>query len=139
MANWWWFTKLHRAVYRASGGRLGTRMLGLEMCLLTTRGRKSGLERTIPLACFPRGDDVVVVASNNGQDRDPLWWRNLQAHPEARVRIGARERRMRAHPATPEEREELLPWLELRNPFLTRHERKTSREIPIVILRPAEP
>jgi F420H(2)-dependent quinone reductase len=136
MANWWWFSKLHRAVYRASGGRLGTRLLSLDMCLLTTRGRKSGLERTVPLACFARGDEVIVVASNNGQDRHPIWFLNLEAHPEARVRLGRRERRMRAHVATPAERAELWSWLEQRQRFLPHHQEQTRREIPVVVLRP---
>lgn len=138
MANWWWFTRLHRAVYRASGGRLGARLLGLDMCLLTTRGRRSGRERTVPLACFPRDDEVVLVASNNGQDRHPTWLLNLEATPDVRVRLGVRERAMRAHVATPEEREALWPWLRERNRFLEPHQRATDRSIPIVILRPAD-
>jgi deazaflavin-dependent oxidoreductase (nitroreductase family) len=108
--------------------------MGLDMCLLTTRGRKSGLERTIPLVCFPRGDEVIVIASNNGQDRNPTWWLNLQANPVARVRLGRSERRMRARLATPEQRAELWPWLKERNPFLERHQRSTTREIPVIVL-----
>jgi deazaflavin-dependent oxidoreductase (nitroreductase family) len=134
VANWLWFSRVHRAVYRASGGRLGARLMGLDMCLLTTRGRKSGLERTIPLVCFPRGDEVIVIASNNGQDRNPTWWLNLQANPVARVRLGRSERRMRARLATPEQRAELWPWLKERNPFLERHQRSTTREIPVIVL-----
>ena len=136
MANWLWFSRVHRAVYRASGGRLGARLMGLDMCLLTTRGRKSGLERTVPLVCFPRGDEVIVIASNNGQDRNPTWWLNLQANPEVRVRLGRSERRMRARCATPEQRAELWPWLKERNPFLERHARSTTREIPVIVLTP---
>ena len=60
MGNWEWFTKFHRAVYRRSGGRLGAKLMGLHMVLLTTTGRKSGRPRTIPLACFPDIDSAAA-------------------------------------------------------------------------------
>ena len=78
MANWAWVTKVHRAIYQKTDGRVGARLAGLPMCLLTTVGRKSGLPRTLPLACFPDGDDLIIVASNNGQEHDPAWWLNLR-------------------------------------------------------------
>ena len=139
MANWQWFTKLHRAAYRASGGRIGARLAGLDMLLLTSVGRTSGLERTIPLACFRTGDDWIVVASNNGQDRHPGWYLNLQKNPDARVRIGREERRVRAIVAEGEERARLWPWLRRENPMYAKYEQNTKREIPVVILRPADP
>ena len=139
MANWQWFTKLHRSAYRASGGRIGARLAGLDMLLLTSVGRTSGLERTIPLACFRTGDDWIVVASNNGQDRHPGWYLNLQKNPDARVRIGREERRVRAIVAEGEERARLWPWLRQENPMYAKYEQNTKREIPVVILRSAEP
>lgn len=137
MANWEWFTKLHRAVYRKTGGRIGARIGGTDMLLLTTTGRKTGLERTIPLACYPRGDDIVIVASNNGQDRHPGWWLNLQKNPDAKVRFGREDRRMRAREATGEERDRLWPWLVEQMPRYAQYEQKTSRLIPVVVLENA--
>ena len=139
MAHWQWFTKLHRAAYRATGGRIGSRLAGIDMLLLTSIGRTSGLERTIPLACFRTGDDWIVVASNNGQDRHPGWYLNLQKNPDARVRIGREERRVRAIVAEGEERARLWPWLRQENPMYAKYEQNTKREIPVVILRSAEP
>jgi deazaflavin-dependent oxidoreductase (nitroreductase family) len=135
MANWKWFTRLHRAVYRATGGRIGARLAGIDMLLLTTVGRTSGRERTIPLACYPKDDDLIVVASNNGQEHHPGWWLNLERHPEAVVRHGREEFRVRAIPAEGEERERLWPWVKRENPMYARYEQKTSREIPVVTLR----
>lgn len=135
MANWAWFTRFHRAVYRKTNGRIGARLAGLPMCLLTTTGRKSGLPRTLPLACFPHGDDLIVVASNNGQDHDPAWWLNLQERPEAEVQFGRERRHMTAARATPEEHARLWPWLKQRNFAFARYDGRTEREIPIVILR----
>ena len=139
MANWQWFTKLHRAAYRASGGRIGARLAGLDMLLLTSVGRTSGLERTIPLACFRNGDDWIIVASNNGKDQHPGWYLNLQKNPKARMRIGREERRVRAIVAEGEERARLWPWLRRENPMYAKYEQNTKREIPVVILRPADP
>ncbi len=135
MANWSWFTKLHRAVYEKTDGRLMARLAGIDMLLLTTTGRKSGAKRTLPLACFRDGDTLVIVASNNGQDHDPAWWLNLKARPEAEVRLGRERFRARAELATGSERERLWPWLEQRNPAYRRYAGKTSREIPVVVLR----
>jgi deazaflavin-dependent oxidoreductase (nitroreductase family) len=137
MANWGWFSQAHRAVYRRSGGRIGRRMMGIPMLLLTTVGRRSGIERTTPLACFQDGEDLVVVASNNGQEHDPAWWLNLQANPRARVQLGREERAVLAERTTPEKYARLWPLLKQGNPSYRRYERQTQREIPVVVLRPA--
>ena len=136
MASWSFVGRIHRAVYRATGGRLGARLAGLDMLLLTTRGRRSGQLRTQPLACFRDGDRFVVVASNGGQDRHPAWFLNLEACADARIRIGRRELAVRAEAAAGEERERLWPWLQQRNPPYARYARRTERRIPVVILRP---
>ena len=139
MANWSGFTKLHRAVYEKTDGRLMARLLGIDMLLLTTTGRKSGEPRTLPLACFRDGDDLVVVASNNGQHRPPAWWLNLQTKPEARVRFGRDVFDVRAEEATGAERARLWPWLKQQNPHYAKYEQKTDREIPVVVLKRVAP
>ena len=63
--------------------------------LLTTIGRRSGEKRTLPLIYVNDGDALVVIASNGGRPRHPTWFLNLQAHPEAEVRIGPETRRVR--------------------------------------------
>jgi len=137
MANWDWFGRIHRAVYRASGGRVGARLAGLDMLLLTTTGRKSGEPRTQPLACFADGDDWVVVASNGGQDHHPAWFLNLEACPDAHIQVGSEQRAVRAQVAEGAERARLWPWLVERNPIYGRYAKRTGRRIPVVVLRPA--
>ena len=137
MSNWTLFTKLHRAIYTRTGGRLGSKLMGMHMLLLTTTGRKSGLPRTLPLACFPDGDDLVVVGSNNGQAQHPAWFMNLQQDPEARIHFGRDERRVRAEVATGEERARLWTWLVDQNSMYAKYEKRTTREIPVVVLRPS--
>jgi len=127
-------TRIHSAVYRWSGGRLGARLAGIPMLLLTTRGRKSGLHRTIPLAYLAHGNDFIVVASNGGQEVDPAWWRNLKEHPEAEVQVGRETFRARAREAGPEERAHLWPLLTQANPAWESYEKSTKRRIPVVVL-----
>ncbi|MBW2448140.1 MAG: nitroreductase family deazaflavin-dependent oxidoreductase [Deltaproteobacteria bacterium] len=136
MANWGFIGTIHRGIYRATGGRVGARLAGLDMLLLTTTGRKSGEPRTQPLACFAEGENWIVVASNNGQDKHPAWFLNLEAKPEAQIQIGRADRAVQAHVAEGEERERLWPWLKERNPAYAGYERKTERRIPVVVLRP---
>ena len=132
-----WAIRMHEALYRWTGGRLGGRMGPLPTLLLTTTGRKSGAPRTIPLSSFPAGARLVVVASNWGQDQQPGGYLNLLAHPEATVQIGDERRPVRAVVATPALRARLWPQVVARNRAYAGYERKTAREIPIVILYPA--
>lgn len=137
MANWQWFGRLHGAVYRATGGRVGGRLVGLDMLLLTTTGRKSRLPRTTPMPFYREGERLVIVGSNGGADVDPLWWKNLQASPTGEVEIGRVRLPVRAELASEEERARLWPLLREWNPNYRRYESKTRREIPVVVLTPA--
>ena len=134
MAKWRNVTRIHSAVYRWSGGRLGARLAGIPMLLLTTVGRTSGLRRTLPLAYLADGHDFVVVASNGGQEVDPAWWRNLQQNPEAQVQVGRETFRARARLASPTERARLWPLLTQANPAWAAYEKNTKRTIPVVVL-----
>ena len=135
MANWQWFGRLHTAVYRATRGRVGGRLVGLEMLLLTTTGRRSGLRRTTPMPVFRDGAHMVIVGSNGGADTDPLWWKNLQQDPRAAIEVrGGHRQRVRARLATPDERARLWPRLTDWNPNYRRYEARTAREIPVVML-----
>jgi len=136
VASWSFVGRIHRAVYRATRGRVGARLAGLDMLLLTTTGRRSGQPRTQPLACFRDGDAWLVVASNGGQDRHPAWFLNLEACRDARIRIGREEFAVRAQVAEGEQRARLWPWLQERNPPYARYEQRTERQIPVVILQP---
>lgn len=134
MANWQWFGKIHVSVFRATRGVVGGRLAGLDVLLMTTRGRKSGLLRTSPLPYLEDGQGWVIVGSNNGLPRDPAWWLNLQAEPEAELQLGAECFRAGAQLASPAERARLWPLLVDYNSPYARYAGMTSREIPVVIL-----
>jgi deazaflavin-dependent oxidoreductase (nitroreductase family) len=128
------FIAAHRALYRASGGRIGAKLGSLDHLLLTTTGRRSGLPRQHPLACFRDGDDWIVVASKGGADDQPAWYLNLQAKPEVQIQQGSRRERRRARTADPAERARLWPDLVRLNPAFESYAKRTAREIPVVIL-----
>jgi len=123
--------------YRQTGGLIGGSFRGAPILLLTTTGRRSGRRRTTPLLYLRDGDDLVVVGSNAGDDRDPNWLRNLRHDPAATVEIGATRQRVRARVASAEERARLWPSLNRMYPDYDAYTKRTSREIPVVILRPA--
>ncbi len=127
-------TRVHRALYRLSGGRIGGSMAGIRVLLLTTLGRRSGLPRVLPLLYVEAEKGYVVVASNAGDDRAPAWWQNLRARPEASVQVGRERHAVRARRATPEEEAALWPKLIAAYGPYARYRERTRREIPIVIL-----
>ncbi len=130
------FRNIHRFLLRASGGRIGSRINGMETLLLTTTGRKSGSERTVPLLSLPDGDARVVVATNSGADTNPAWWHNLQADPNATVEVGGERHRVRARSATSEEAARLWPVITETNEVIAYYPQITDRRMPMVYLEP---
>jgi F420H(2)-dependent quinone reductase len=124
----------HRAVYRLSGGRLLGRVAGMPVLLLTTTGRRSGRARTTPLTYLEAGGDLVVVASNGGEDRAPAWSLNLREHPRAMITIGRRSHPVIARIATSEEHSRLWPTITATYPGYAAYARRTTRTIPVVLL-----
>ncbi|MFP5376379.1 MAG: nitroreductase/quinone reductase family protein [Acidimicrobiia bacterium] len=127
-------TVAHLALHRATGGRLGRRLAGMPVLFLTTRGRRTGRRRTVPLTYFDDGGAMVVVASYAGDDRDPAWYRNLLACPEVDVTVGGERRAMVARPATPEEKARLWPRIVAAYEGYRRYQARTDRDIPLAVL-----
>ena len=142
------YLRLHQALYRLSGGRIGKHVGGRPALLLTTKGRRSGLARTVALIYARRGSDLVVVASNGGSDRHPGWYHNVVADPVVSVQIGRRQLQATARIAEGGEREELWTVVNKKNrglaPLLHRgatgrydgYQTHTERTIPVVVLTP---
>jgi deazaflavin-dependent oxidoreductase (nitroreductase family) len=126
----------HIALYRASAGRLGS--WGGVLLLLTTTGRRTGVERTVPLR-FIRDEagNPVITASMGGAPKNPAWFENLSAKPEVSYQIGDQQFRARAEIAPPELRAKLWKQLTAVAPNFLDYEKKTTRVIPMVVLKPA--
>jgi F420H(2)-dependent quinone reductase len=129
--------RAHAFAYRVSGGRIGRRLPGLPpMLVLTHVGARSGKRRSTPVVYMPDGDSYVIVAAKGGHPEDPAWMHNLRANPDAEVQVGPRRIKVRAAEADAAERRRLWPLAVAHNPLWGRYQRRTAREVPLVVLRP---
>lgn len=130
-------TTAHRLVLTASGGRLLRRAGGMPVVVLTTTGRRSGRRRHTVLTSPVRdGDRVVLVASYGGDDRDPDWFLNLLEDPRVGLTVGGARREMRARVVGHEEKAELWPRIVQAHPGYGAYQRRTERDIPVVVVEP---
>ncbi|HEX8002344.1 MAG TPA: nitroreductase family deazaflavin-dependent oxidoreductase [Mycobacteriales bacterium] len=130
-------TGFHHALVRVSGGRVGGRLVGMPVVILETTGRKSGqVRRTMLTAPVVDGDTVVLVASYGGDDRHPQWYLNLVAQPDVAIELGGVRRAMRARVATAEEKAALWPRITKAYRGYAAYQKRTDRDIPVVLLTP---
>lgn len=136
-------TRIHAALYRRTGGRLGARFPGFpgaRIALVDHVGARSGAHRTSPLIFVEDGDALIVAASKAGQPTSPAWLHNLIAHPETTAQVGGEVREVRARVADEAERARLWPKLVAAYPGFELFARDAGRrEIPVVILAPRRP
>jgi deazaflavin-dependent oxidoreductase (nitroreductase family) len=125
---------IHIWLYRATGGRVGSRVGGFDMILLTTTGRKTGAQRTVLVLSFEDAGDRLVVASASGARRDPAWFLNLRSNPRAMVQHRAKTYSAEARIPEPRERDVLWQKILRVFPKYEDHQRKANRVIPIVRL-----
>ncbi len=133
--DWKFFGKVHKLLYRASGGRLGARMGWIDVALVDTIGRKSGKRRTVPIACYPYRDSVAVSASNSGQETHPAWYLNMKANPRVTVQLGRERFEAVAEEVPEEEREALWEKIVEINHHQGEYLASTRRRIPLVWFR----
>jgi F420H(2)-dependent quinone reductase len=106
--------------------------------LLTTTGRKTGRKRTTPLLYFKDGNRLAIVASNGGRDESPSWWTNLRFNPQGEVQIKSEKWSVKGERANDYEKSRLWPLLAKMYPSYDDYQRRTKREIPVVILTSSE-
>jgi len=127
----------HRFVVLVTRGRVGRKAFGMPVVELHTIGRKSGAIRstmlTVPII---DGNALILVASKGGNDQDPDWFKNIVAHPDVEVTYKGDRRSMRARVATPEEKAELWPRAVATYKHYGSYQRRTKRDIPLVICEP---
>lgn len=125
------------AEFRANEGKVGGQFEGATLLLLHTVGAKSGQPRVNPVAYQDLGDGVAVFASKAGAPTNPDWYYNLLANPQVTAEIGTQTRPFVARVAEGPERERIWAAQKSANPGFAEYERKTTRQIPVVILQPA--
>ncbi len=120
--------------FRANGGETSGPFKGRPLLLLTTKGAKSGEERTTPLVYSRDGERVVVIASMGGAPKHPAWFHNISADPEVTVEIGTEKFAARASVPEGEERDRLYAQQAATMPAFHEYQEKTTRRIPVVVL-----
>ena len=125
-------------LYNASGGRIGGKLGKVPVLLLTTTGRKTGKQRTLPLNYIRDGSAYVVTASAGGADKHPGWFFNIRSNPQATIKVKDKQIKATAEIAGPDKKPELWARLVEVAPNYAGYQKRTSREIPMVILHPVE-
>lgn len=133
--NWKYFGRVHKLLYKLSGGRFGSRMGWIDVVLVTCTGRKSGKRRTVPLACYPYRDSVAVSASNSGMESHPAWYLNMMANPQVSVQLGREKFEAVAEEVPAAEREALWESVVKINKHQGEYLASVKREIPLVWFR----
>jgi deazaflavin-dependent oxidoreductase (nitroreductase family) len=128
------FWRIHLAVFRATGGRIGGRVGPLPVLLLRVRGRKSGAPRDVLLNHTRDGRSYVVFASHAGEEREPPWWLNLRDAGEGEAMLAGERFRVRAREAQGAERERLWADAKKRDGAFAEYESRVSRRIAVVVL-----
>ena len=126
----------HAFLYRLTSGKLGGRIGKGPILLLETIGRASGKRRMTPLLYVADGDRLVVIASKSGAPRHQDWWLNLERNPRAQVQVGRRRMTVQAEEVTGPERERLWARLLEIYPSYQDYQRRTARQIPVIVLQP---
>jgi deazaflavin-dependent oxidoreductase (nitroreductase family) len=128
-------SSLHTALFRLTGGRLGSRIVRNDMMLLTTIGSSTGREHTVPLLYLEHDGALVVVASYGGRPDHPQWFKNLLINPQVRAQLGNESFQVDARVASREERALLWPRVVAAYDGYRVYQSRTNRVIPLVILR----
>ena len=125
-------------LYNVSGGRIGGKMGKVPVLLLTTTGRKTGKQRTLPLSYIMDDEAYVITASAGGAEKHPGWFFNIRSNPQATIQVKDKHIKVTAEIAGQEQKSELWARLVAVAPNFAGYQKRTSREIPMVILRPVE-
>jgi deazaflavin-dependent oxidoreductase (nitroreductase family) len=133
------FSATHVALFRVTGGRIGSSMGGGKVLLLTTTGNKSGKARTVPVMQFDDDGRRYVIASAGGSPEHPAWFKNLRARPEATVEVPGERYQARAEVLSGDERTRIWKKVIASAPNFAAYEKKIAgkREIPVVELKRA--
>jgi len=129
-------TRTHVLLHRATGGRMFNKLGKDDVCFVTMTGAKSGNRITIPLMYVPHGDGVLLVASQGGAPKNPVWYNNLVKHPDIEVVHRGRRMQLRCRLATRDERPELWPVCDRFYAPYAEYRERTTREIPIFVCEP---
>jgi F420H(2)-dependent quinone reductase len=126
-------------LYRVTGGRIAGSMNGTAVLLLTTTGRRSGKQRTVPVSYIKDTSSYVIAATNGGRDSHPGWLLNVRAHPQVTLQVKHQIVKAKAEIAGPEQRRELWERFVQGAPHIYEGlQARTKRAFPLVIFHPLD-
>jgi len=129
-------TRSHVFLNKLVGGRWLNTLQGDEVCFITMTGAKSGRTITIPLMYVPYQEGVILVASQGGAVKNPVWYNNLVQHPDIEVRHRGRHMSLRARLASAEEKANLWPVCDEHYAPFAEYRERTTRDIPMFVCEP---
>ena len=130
-------TRVQVAVFRASKGRFMNKFIGgFPVCVVTTKGAKSGAIRRIALIHLPHGENKLMVASQGGMDKMPAWYYNVSANPGIEIMVDGTEQSYAARRVSDEEKAALWPHLCSLYPEFDEYQARTDRNIPVFSCKP---
>jgi deazaflavin-dependent oxidoreductase (nitroreductase family) len=134
------FTRFNVWVFKKSGGKLLTKFPGgFPICVVGMKGKKTGARREVALIFLPRGDDVIIVASQGGMEKNPVWYYNIAANPEVDImQPGGKKASYIARQVSEEEKAGLWPHIVSIYPDFDEYQARTDREIPVFLCEPAK-
>lgn len=131
------YTRLNVWVYKKSNGRLMKNFPGgYPICIVTMKGKKTGLPREIPLIHLPHGEQKIIIASQGGLDKNPVWYYNIKANPDISILFSGHEARYKARQISENEKAELWPHILSLYPDFDEYQARTDRDIPVFLCDP---
>jgi deazaflavin-dependent oxidoreductase (nitroreductase family) len=129
-----YYTRFNVWVYKKTNGRLMKNFPGgFPICIVTMTGKKSGLEREIALIHLPYGEQKLLVASQGGMDKHPVWYHNIKATPDIKIMVAGVSHDYHARQVSADEKRELWPHLLSLYPGFDEYQARTDRDIPVFL------
>jgi deazaflavin-dependent oxidoreductase (nitroreductase family) len=129
-------TRAHVLLHRLSGGRAFNKLGKDEVCFITMTGARSGRQITIPLMYVPHEAGVLLVASQGGAPKNPVWYNNLVKHPDIEVEYRGKRMKLRARLADADEKSRLWPLCDEHYAPYAEYRARTTRDIPMFVCEP---
>lgn len=131
------YTRFNVWVYKKSNGKLLKNFPGgFPICIVTMVGRKSGQAREVALIHLPMGDNKLLVASQGGMDKHPVWYHNIKANPDIDIMVSGVKHAYRARQVEADEKQQLWPHLLSLYPDFDEYQARTDRDIPVFVCEP---
>ena len=130
------FSRFNVFLYKLTGGRLMGKFQGMPVVLITMTGARTGRKRTVPLMYVPYEQGVIIVASQGGAPKSPVWYRNLVAHPEIEVQYMGEKMKLRARQIDDAEKAKVWPTCVKYYPPYEDYQARTDRNIPVFVCEP---